>query len=289
MNGKAASTTRSMGKSAMGKVLNVLRCFSYVEPELSAPELCKRLDMPSSTLYRHLQILEDEGLLRKIEGTNRYSIGLYTIELAGIALNHFDVRRLGQSNLDALAQSLGMNCNIAMLSEGDIFHLAYSITTPVEPYYTVIGRRTPANLTAMGKVLLAEKPFEEVCALISHYGWRAHTEYSICTKDRLKSELAKVRQQGYAVDLQENNYTTCCLAAPIRLRTNEAIAAISASTSPERFHQEWKAMRAQVMNHADRISFKLGYAGTNYLDRMSENMLSEPTELEYEEKGGQEI
>lgn len=258
---------KSYAPVTVGKVLQLMECFSIAEPELSAPELGKKLKLPTSTLYRYLQSMEDEGFLTRDPDSNRYSVGLYIVELAGIALGRYEVRRVGQSTLDELSAKLKMNTNMGILYKGDLFHLAFSIQTPVESYYTILGRRTPAHLTAMGKMLLAQLPFEEVCSMINKNGWCARTPYSISGFDRLTEELEQIKKLDYSVDRRESSLSTCCIAAPVRQRNGHVIAAISATTQDTNFEKEFDDMKNAVCDAALQISTKLGYMQEHFYNR----------------------
>lgn len=249
------------------KVMQIINCFSYQCPELLASEIGRKLDLPTATLYRQLQSLVDAGFLQHDPETRRYSLDLHIIELAGIALSRFEVRRLGQVNLDHLCNTLMMHANLSVLYACDIFHLSYSTYGNTETAYTILGRRSPATQTAMGRILLSYLPWKEAEALVRRYGMRPCTERSITDMDTLKAELEKSRLQGYAEDLQSYNMNNCCLAAPVRSRMGEVIAAISVSTTPERYKEEYERIRNYVMDQALDVSCKLGYYNMNPYSR----------------------
>ncbi|MEA5014757.1 MAG: IclR family transcriptional regulator [Candidatus Limiplasma sp.] len=241
------------------KMMQVLGCFTYQQPELTAADIGRRLDLPTATLYRHLQSLEDAGFLERDPTTRLYSLSLRIVGLAGIALSRYEVRRLGQGNLDELCRTLCMHANLSVLYECDIFHLSYATCGTVETAYTILGRRSPATQTAMGKILLSHLPPEEMLQLVRKYGLRPRTPHSVTEIDRLQSELKQSRAQGYATDIQGLGMNCCCLAAPVYSRMGAPIAAISVSTTPERFREEFERIRNHVMDQAMDLSCKLGY------------------------------
>jgi len=96
--------------------------------------------------------------------------------------------------------------------------------------YSRIGKRIPLHSTAVGKEMLAFQSPEEIERLLKDYQFTQHTANTITDKEILLRELKKVRQQGYAVDNQENEQGVRCIAVPIRNFDNKVIAAISIST-----------------------------------------------------------
>ena len=264
---KELNKKRETNIASIVKALQVLECFSIATPVLTAADISKMVDMPTSTLYRYLQTLVDEGYLKHNTQTNSYSVGLFVIQLAGIALSQFPVLKAGQQELHDLSLKLRMAVNLSILDDGDVFHLAYSTHLPSNPNYNIVGRRTPAYLTAMGKMMLAYLPFEEVRRQIERTGWRPMTPNSIRDFDVLKAQLIEARKNQFATDIHENG-NTCCLACPIRRENGDVVAAISASTmnlmSDEAFEENREFIRKNVFASAAAISYRMGYQGGAY-------------------------
>jgi len=259
---KVKEKRHSSMPGTIDKALDLLECFSIREPRLTTAEIGKRLGLSTSTLYRYLNAMEEKGYLEKEPGTNRYVIGLHIVELAGIALSRLEVRRHGQVELDALASVLDMNANLGVLYQGDVMHIGFSVRTEVDRMYAVIGRRTAAHCTAMGKTLLAFLPRADAHWNISSYGWRPINEFSINDFGRLDMEMDWIEQHGYAVDRGEVNPKTWCVAAPVRDISGKVIAAMSISSSKERVQPNLERISQSVIYHAERLSLRLGFHGS---------------------------
>lgn len=241
----------------------ILACFSETTPQLTLADLAARLDLSPSTVYRYVATLQAAGLLERDGRRGGYRVGLRVIELAGIALNQIEARKQALDEMDRLRDAVDLLVNLAVLFEGDVLHVAHSAPRHVPRLFTALGRRAVAHCTALGKVLLAHRPWEEVTRRIEQYGWRPYTERSIRTYDRLRRELAAVRERGYAVDIEERRAGVACIAAPIRNHAGEVVAALSVSGTTEKLHPAAReAILPAVREAADRISFRLGYAAT---------------------------
>jgi DNA-binding IclR family transcriptional regulator len=243
------------------KAFKILELFSMQNPELSAKELAYMAHINTSSLYRYLAIMEEAGYLYKNPETNKYSLGLRMIELGGIAMCRMAFRRHGQPALDRISSELQMNANMGVLYKGDLLHIAFSIWVTGEPNYSVIGRRSPAVATAMGKVILSSLETQEVHEIINTYGWHPKTKYTICTFRDLDAEIQKIRNQGYAVDKQEASEGNGCLAFPILDQKGYTVAAISATTSIERFKNEFEHIFNCVKKNAEEATYRMGYYG----------------------------
>jgi len=237
---------KTTGMRTVAKALQILGLFNHKSPEWTIKEVSHRLDLPYSTTYRYISTLVSAGYLVSHDRNGTYRVGLIAIELGGLALNQLDVRLHGLAYLDHLADTTQLNANLAVLYQADILHIAYAVHSTVPHYYTVIGRRSTAHCTALGKVLLAGLPFNEVRSLISKHGWRPQTPNSIT--------------QGYSVDRNEQALKSFCVGAPIHNRLGHVVAAVSVSGSGDPVPEERIPQLAQaVINTANMISYHLGY------------------------------
>jgi DNA-binding IclR family transcriptional regulator len=90
-----------------------------------------------------------------------------------------------------------------------------------------VGYRLPAYCTAVGKAILAFTPADELERLLAGVELRAWSRNTITDKQLLKADLQGVRRCGYALDNEEIFEGLCCVGAPIRDHTHQAVAALS--------------------------------------------------------------
>ncbi len=244
------------------RALAVLALFRHEQPDLSATEIATQLNLHPSTAHRLLATFEAAGYVQRVPRTGHYKLGLKIVELTGIALNQMELVRHSLAELDSLRDTLNLNANLAVLFQGDVFHLAYAVRSDTPRLYTTVGRRAVAHCTALGKVLLAAQPRVTVHDDIERRGWRPYTPHSIQDMDTLNGCLDSVVIQGYACDMEERNVGTACVAAPVRDYTRQVIAAISVSGSPHQLEPPRRdTVIRTVVDHANRISRKMGDFG----------------------------
>jgi DNA-binding IclR family transcriptional regulator len=86
------------------------------------------------------------------------------------------------------------------------------------------------------------------------------TPNTITRPTKLRQELAIIRHQGYAVDMEENEIGGICVAAPILDYQGNAIAAISISVPVARLNrEETPQLGKKVIETAHAISEEMGY------------------------------
>jgi IclR family acetate operon transcriptional repressor len=104
----------------------------------------------------------------------------------------------------------------------------------------------------VGKALAAYLPEGEAEPLFQSAGLPRFTPRTIITLPRLKQELRKIRENGVAIDNEENTPGVRCVAAPIFASNGRAIAALSL-TGPVQQVTEERAIRiAEKVREAAR-------------------------------------
>jgi len=87
-----------------------------------------------------------------------------------------------------------------------------------------------------------------------------HTDKTITNQEEFLQELSKVREVGFALDLEENESGITCIAVPIFDHLGNIIAAISISGPTIRMTDERLEQLSQRMIQVGKqISARLGY------------------------------
>ncbi len=230
----ARMTTQVAPGQSIGRALRLLACFSEAHPSHTLSELSRQLELAPSTVSRLLSVLEEYGYVRRGtgNGNGQYTLGLAPIALASVAISQSDLRRQSLPFLEMLADSSHYNANVAVLYEGDVLYLARVPAAKELRVYAITGTRNAPHSTAVGKILLAALPEEEVRARYTNRSMEPLTPQTITTMDALLAELRCVSAQGYAVDDEEFATGRRCIAAPVRDESGQTIAAISLSGLP---------------------------------------------------------
>src|SRR5699024_5798695 len=121
-------------------------------------------------------------------------------------------------HLRRLQQRTGHTAHLAQLIGDDITYID-KVDSPAFDAVTLpsrIGREASLHASAVGKVILASLPREERDRLLAPVTFEAHTETTIRSREDFEAELAKVVEQGWAVDDGERDAYVLCVAVPIR-------------------------------------------------------------------------
>lgn len=214
---------------ALDRALDILDTFSLAEPELTLTEIAARVSLAKSTATRLLAVLEERGYVERSATTDRYRIGVRAFEIGNIYIQTTTVEIEAQPFLRRLAAACNQTANLGVLSRAEVVHIA--VVEPDRPirFSTAIGQREHAYCTGLGKALLAELAEEHLAAHLPAEGLVARTPRTLTTLDTLRADLARTREQGFALDDEESYAGLRCVAVPIHDARGQTVASISVS------------------------------------------------------------
>ncbi|MBN2552600.1 MAG: IclR family transcriptional regulator [Spirochaetales bacterium] len=224
--------------SSVIKALEVLEVFTIEHPELSLAEISRRMGAHKSSVYRILRTLEAADFLRWNGERGLYRLSPKILELASRVLARYDLREVAGPPMEELAARTGEIIHLSILDGYEIVYLEKKGAGQVLTVATRVGGRYPAYASAMGKVLLAFLPEQQLQGILEETELVALTPKTITDEGRLKRELAAIRGQGYAVDDEEAFPGIRCVAAPIREPSGRVVAALSATIPAQRLPTE---------------------------------------------------
>lgn len=207
-----------MREGLFDRVLRILDCFSEDEPELSAAQIIDRTGLARSTVHRLSSALVDRGLLMRVPG-RRYAIGVRLWELGELSPLSLRLREPAIPHLMRLYEATGENVHLAVLS-GETAETAHAlfvgrVTGRVSiPTVSRAGGREPLHATGVGKALLAGRGEDWLKAYFTVPLLR-ETEFTITDEARLRQEIHRARQRGYATTRQEMTLGNISVAVPL--------------------------------------------------------------------------
>ena len=229
---------------------------------LNLTQVAEALNIPYSTAHRLLTTLSAYGFVERDHDTKRFFLGLHILELQGSIAKRFRLLDIAIPHMARLVQEICVTCHLAVLHDADVVYLE-SRRSHGDPFFhlhTPPGRSVPAHCTALGKVLLAHLPLAVLSQLLADRVLVAKTPNTITDSGELRKDLAQIAIRGYAVDDEEYALGVRCIAAPIRCRTGEVIAAASVSGSKDQITPERDAaLASRVMAECEQLSRELGY------------------------------
>jgi len=245
----------------LDKSLSVLELLLQKDSSMNMTEISERLEIYPSTIHRILDTLKHWGYVEQDPHTQKYQLGLKALELGMAKLHQMDLAREATPYLKELVNQCNETVHLGVLEEGEVLYLAKEESSQTIRMISYVGKRAPLHCTALGKVLLAYLPEEERKKILGKKALPRLTENTITDKRELEKELGKVREQGFALDREENEKDVRCVAAPIRNYQGEVIAALSISSPAFRIDKNAQNnLKKALIKTSREISMRLGYS-----------------------------
>ena len=242
------------------KSLDILDLFNAATPELGTTEIAAAMGFHKSTVAGLIYTLQAKGYLRQNPATRKYRLGLKLAERASIMLSHVEIRQVALPQLQELHDCFDETVNLAVLDGADVVYVERLLSRRALGMRSEVGKRMLAHSTALGKAILSCWTLELVQAFIKQHGLVAVTPHTITEPAKLLYELDRTREQGFAMDDEENEPGGRCVAAPIFDHTGQVVAAASVSVPTSRLSiSEIPKVGMKVREIAKAISCNLGY------------------------------
>jgi DNA-binding IclR family transcriptional regulator len=264
MDSRGADADKSLPGAATGAaVQSVDRALDILEVlartgESGVTEIALELGVHKSTASRLVATLEGHRLVEQAGDRGRYRLGMGILRLAGATTARLDLVQEARPIARQLAADTGETVNIAVLAESSALYLDQVAGSSALQPHNWVGQHIPLHATSNGKVLLGgldDAALEAVLGRLATY-----TPHTITRRAQLREELARVREQGYAVAVDELEVGLTAVAAPIRNAHGDVVASMSVSGPSFRLPEDRLAeVVGAVVQAAAEVSHRLGW------------------------------
>ncbi|TDC24012.1 IclR family transcriptional regulator [Streptomyces sp. 8K308] len=220
---------------SLARGLGVLAAFDRVPGAtdgVTLAALAQATGLARATVRRALITLEHLGYVRG-EGRRFHPeprvLELGYARLAGLPLSH-----VAQPHLVGLVARAHDSASLSVLVGDEIQYAARVPTVRIMSVDITVGTRFPAHATSMGRVLLAGLPADERAARLARLDLTPLTRHTITSPDRLRAELDRVAEAGYALVDEELEEGLRSLAVPVRDGAGRVVAAVNVSMHASR-------------------------------------------------------
>ncbi|HET9142926.1 IclR family transcriptional regulator domain-containing protein [Actinophytocola sp.] len=212
--------------------LAVIRAFDADHAELTLSEVAAATGVTRAAARRFLLTLAELGYVRA-EG-RYFSLTARVLELGYAYLSSLSLPEVAEAHLEALVAEVNESSSVSVLDGDDVVYVARVPTSRIMTVVISVGTRFPAYATSMGRVLLAGLAEPDLDAYLARVRLDSLTSRTVSSVAALRTELGKVRTQGYALVNQELEDGLRAIAAPVRDRTGRVIAALNVSAHASR-------------------------------------------------------
>lgn len=198
--------------------------------------LQEELELPKSTLYYHLNTLENRGYVVKKD--NEYKLGLTFLVHGQYVKTREDEYVLAQEATQQLESEIGEDVDFSMEENGQLIVLHHVFGESARHGFSFeLGRPHNVPTAAAGRAIMAEYPRSRVDDIVSQWGFEG-TENAPSDRETLYERLEDVRERGYAVNNEEWIKGLCAVSAAVNYPDGTVMGALSVIIPSFRFDPE---------------------------------------------------
>jgi DNA-binding IclR family transcriptional regulator len=221
--------------NSVEKALKILLAFGAQKSSWGVRELSAHLGFSPATTQRLLQTLKGYGFVYQDPSTRQYRLGHIYYQFLDTLQQTYSITQTALPMMTALLSRTQETVYLNVI-EGSERLCIESLESPQHLKASMpIGNRSPLYAGASSKCLLAFSPQDFIEDYLKKAELTPLTANTITDIDRLGSEIAVTKKQGYAISLGERTTGLGSLSAPILNHRDMIVAALSLAIPEIRF------------------------------------------------------
>lgn len=224
----SAIPVRGGRASVTSRALSLLGTFNESRRQMALSEMAERAGLPLPTALRLTRELVEWGALARLQN-GQYVIGRRLWDLGSLAPVQRGLVEAASPYLHDLYGATRATVQLAVRDGERALYLERLRGTASVPVVSTVGSRLPLHTTGVGKVLLAYAPpevLDAVCSDLSRI-----TAYTVDSPAKLRRQMSRVREDGYATTDEEMTLGACSMAVPVH-RGEDVVAALGVVVPP---------------------------------------------------------
>jgi DNA-binding IclR family transcriptional regulator len=217
-----AGNTSQPGATVASRMLALLGAFDARHRRLTLTEMAGRANLPVPNAHRLVAELEDWGAVARL-ASGRYVIGRRLWDVGLLAPVQTGLREVASPFLHDLYGATLATVHLAVRDGIEALYLDRLAGHASVPVVSRVGSRLPLHATGVGKVLLAHAPTDVREYVLTHLV--RVTPHTVVHAGVMRTQLARVRRDGYATTIEEMTLGACSVAVPV-LKGSDVVAAL---------------------------------------------------------------
>jgi DNA-binding IclR family transcriptional regulator len=215
--------TSSAGARVTTRLFAVLDSFDTGHREQRLSDIARRAELPLPTAHRLVRDLVGWGALARTDA-GTYVPGRRLWDLGLLAPTHTGLREVASPFLHDIYGATLATVHLAVRDGTTALYVDRLMGHASVPVVSRIGSRLPLHATGVGKVLLAYAPDDVRQAVLCDL--QRITAHTVVQPGRLRQELTRVRQEGFAQTSEEMSLGACSVAVPVHDGADDVVAAL---------------------------------------------------------------
>ena len=248
--------------NTISRLFQVIEFLADSDDWVSMRAMARELHINAASVFRILNALKELGYIRQHPQDSKYQL---TLKIAGISaqvLEKVQLRQIAHPFLQHLTSITNEATHLAILDGNEFVYIDKVDNTQAMRMRSMVGQRGRLYSTAVGKSLLAHYPEAELSQILNSLNFQPLTKQTITNQKKFQEHLIRIRQQGYAIDDEENEIGIRCIGSPIYDHSGRLAGALSISGWTITMTRERMPQLAQeLLQTCQKISYELGFRG----------------------------
>lgn len=245
-----AATSPRQGAQAIRRALSVLRILAAGrENGLPLREVVRSTGLTRPTVYRIVHVLIEEGIVERIEKSDRFAVGRQVSELALARQTRSKLLIAAEPHLAKLSVDVGDTVFLTTRTGVDTLCVWRRLGSfPIQVLSIEIGARRPLGVSSAGVAILAAMPARDARVILDKNANR-FVSYKTTASDIL-DQIADARRRGYNLRDKGLVEGTRSISAWISGRDGQVVAAVTVSAIRRRLNPRRVSEVAEATLHA---------------------------------------
>lgn len=220
------------------RIFSTIECLAKDGP-MGLLELSKSLGLNKTTVHRILNSLICMDYARQDPESLKYSLTFKFCGISSQILAQNNMIDLARPHLKELSNQTGETVHFVQIDGRQAVYIdkVESSRSSVR-LVSRIGKSVPLYCSGVGKALLADMSDDKIKAVWDKSSIKRLTEYTITDFAEFRKIITQIRQNGYALDNEENELGVRCIAVSIKDFSGKPAYAISVSAPKDRMSDE---------------------------------------------------
>lgn len=240
------------GKQVIARVAQILKALENKPQGLTLSQLARDTLLPRTTVHRMITALEAQQLV--MSAPTGVKLGPAIVRLAASA--HTDLISIARPFIEALGRRTRETVDLSVYRGIHALSVDQYASDQELRVISVTGTAFPCYCTAHGKALLAERSDQEITTLFDS-PLEKRTPHSINNIQDLLTQLADIRNKGFAIDNEEHALGVCGIGVYLRCGLPEQYA-LSIAVPSLRFHNQLEFLCSTIMQCRAEIESHFG-------------------------------
>ena len=197
------------------RCLQILETFAEPRPELAIPEIARRVALHRSTVHRFVVTLESAGWLRKLPGTEKYTLGMKVLTLGRIADQGISSCQAVRPLLEDLAGKTGETAILSMSDDVAAVCVDKIESSQRLKISSEIGQHFPLHAGATGLAVLMGMPEDRVRSFLFRQPLPAFTSKTETDPEKIFERYRVLKEAGFVVSTGAVDPGVTGIAAPL--------------------------------------------------------------------------